>query len=678
MKNISLLLLLIPLSLLSQVNDKTCETLSKINRIIQHEHFMPKPIDDSLSVFVFDSFVDGLDGDRNLFTKAEYESLCKHRLIIDDDILSNDCSFMEDFVRLYKLALERKKAILEKISREPLDYSGKDSIRFSRTSFPFDLKEADFERVWKKRIRFEILEDISKSGKNLDSLKLHFTELERISADKTYQSNLCKVSNILENKKGLESVLQNDFLNFFCMYFDPHTNYFFLDAKTSFMSSLSTNNLSLGLGMGLNEKEEIIVEEVIPGGPAAQSQKFERDDVIVKVSNKKGQEYLVSCTSLETIGELIFSDANKVIQLTVRKKNGTLLDISLEKEIMKASENSVYSYIAEKNNTRVGYIKVPNFYSDFEENSIQGCAHDIAVEISKLERDNIEGLVLDLQDNGGGSMEEAMKLAGMFVDNGPLSVSVNKNRRQYVLKDSNRGAIYEGPLVILIDGGSASASEFFTGALQDYNRALVIGATSLGKASIQTIVPLDDSEQEFVKLTIQKFYRITGQSSQIKGIVPDIYLPVIYDSIMPREKSFKTALKYDFIESKANYKKYDTDFTNVIRKSVERVKNDSRFIQYEILNSKINGIYNHPKPSMKLTLDQVFAQMREINTLWKKIKAETDKPTDCKITNTTYQKEKMESDPLSKEINDYKMKYVKNNPYLSEAVSIIRDCNTKE
>jgi carboxyl-terminal processing protease len=676
MRQISLFLLFAPLGLLGQTNAKTCEILAKIDNLIEQEHFKPKPIDDSLSVFVFDSFVDGLDEDHNLFTKAEYETLKKHRLTLDDDILNGDCSFMNDFTDLYRNALLRKKTVLEKISGEALDFSGKDSIRFSRISFPFDLTESDFERVWRKRVRFEILEDISKISNNLDSLKQNFPALEKAAADKIFQSNLCKVTNILDNKTGIEQVLQNDFLNYFCTYFDPHTNYFFLDAKTSFMSALSTNNLSLGLGMGLNEKEEIVVEEIIPGGPAAQSQQFERDDVIVKVANKQGNEFLVSCTSLDAIGELIFSDANKELVLTVRKKNGSLVDVSLQKQVMKASENSVYSFIAESKGTRVGYIKIPNFYSDFEGHSIQGCATDVANEIGKLQRDKIEGLVIDLQDNGGGSMEEAMKLAGMFVDNGPVSISVNRNRRTNILKDSSRGVVYNGPMVLLINGSSASASEFFSGAMQDYNRALVVGAPSLGKASIQTILPLDHNEQEFVKLTIQKFYRITGESSQIKGIVPDIMMPVIYDSIMPREKSYKTALEYDFITTKARFTRYETDFSKVIQQSRDRIKADRRFVMYEALNKRINSIYTHPKPYMRLMLDDVFPEIHSIDELWKKIKNSSELPAECVISNTEAEIEKITPDPLLREINEFKIKDVRNNPYLAEAVLMIRDFNS--
>jgi len=675
MKKISLVLFLTTYSLFGQNSAKTCELLSKINTLIQHEHFHPKPVDDSLSVFVFDTFMDDLDGNRNLFTKIEYDNLCKHRLSLDNYILQNDCSFMNDFVSVYQFALERKKKSLEKIQNEVLDYTAKDTVKFSKKNFPFDLVATNIDKVWRKRIKYDILEDISKLSSNLDSLTPNFSKLEKISKVKIFDTNLCKVNSILDSKKGLGYDLQNDFLNIFCTYFDPHTNYFSLDAKTSFMSGLTTSGLSLGLNVSLNDKEEIVVEEIIPGGPAARAEKFEKNDVILKVSNKKGEEYLVSCASLEKIGELIYSDSNEEIELTIQKKNGNILAVSLKKQVMKATANAVSSFIVEKE-IKVGYINIPNFYSDFDGYSEQGCADDVVKEIIKLKQDNIKGLVIDLQDNGGGSMEEAIKLAGMFIDYGSVSVLLNSKNKQSVLKDYNRGSVYYGPIVILINGISASASEFFAATMQDYNRAIIIGSKSLGKASMQTILPLDENKQDFVKLTVEKFYRITGDSNQIKGIIPDIALPVLYDSIVPREISFKTALKYDAINSKARFIPFRKDYyPAIIDLSNARLKNNARFNEINLANTAINALYNDPKKPLQVTFREVFNDIHEIDSLWKKVKKIAKTETTCTISNNSYDSEKLQSDSFQQEINTYKIKDLKTSPYIEEAVAILNDIN---
>ena len=675
MRKISLLLFLTTFSLLGQNSSKTCELLSKINALVQQEHFQPKPVDDSLSIYVFDTFVDGLDGNRNLFTKQEYEDLSKYRLLLDNYILQNDCSFMDDFVSLYQLALERKKKTLEKIQNEVFDYNSNDSVKFSKKNFPFELKTDEFERVWRKRVRYDILEDISKLSANQDSLAIHFSSLEKTSKTKIFENYLCKLNSTLTNKKGLENELQNDFLNIFCTYFDPHTNYFSLDAKTSFMSSLSTSGLSLGLNVTLNEKEEIVVAEIIPGGPAAKTEKFEKDDVILKVSNRKGEYYSVSCSSLEKIGELIFSDSNTEIEFTIQKKSGSILTILVKKQLMKATSNAVYSFIVEKE-TKIGYINIPNFYSNFDGYSPRGCADDVAKEIEKLEKDNIEGLVIDLQNNGGGSMEEAVQLAGMFIDYGPVSVLVNNKKKQSILKDYSRGVSYFGPIVILINGNSASASEFFSAAMQDYNRALIVGSKSLGKASMQSILPLDRSQQDFVKLTLEKFYRITGDSNQIKGVIPDIKLPTLYDSIVPRENSFKTALKYNRINTKAKFNAFSKEYyPTLIGLSNLRSKNNALFQEILSANLEINALYNNPKKPLRLAFKDIFTDIHEIDTLWKKVKKISKSETNCIISNNSYDTEKLKFDTFQQEINASKIKNLKTDPYIEEAVAILNDFN---
>lgn len=677
MKLFSLSLFLISFSLFSQNGDKTCEILSEINTLIQQEHYNPKPVDDSLSVYVFDTFMDQLDPNRNLFTQIEYQKLVQHRLQLDNYIAQKNCSFMNDFVSAYQLALKRKKKILDKIQKEAFDYNTNDTVKFSKKNFPFDLVEKDLERVWKKRLRYDILEEISKLSTNLDSLNIHFEKLEKSTKTKVFDTNLCKVSSLLSSKKGIEEDLKNSFLNIFCTYFDPHTNYFSPDAKSSFMSGLSTSNLSLGLNITFNEKEEIIVEDIVPGGPAAKSEKFEKEDVILKVSNKKGEEYLVSCASIEKIGELIYSDSNAEIELTIQKKNGNIQAVLLKKEVMKTNANSVFSYIVEKE-TRIGYINIPSFYSDFDGSTVQGCADDVAKEIVKLQKDNIKGLVIDLQDNGGGSMEEAIKLAGMFIDSGPISVLVNSKKKQDIIKDVNRGSAYNGPIIVLINGNSASASEFYSATMQDYNRAIIIGSKSLGKASMQTIIPLEEKkQQDFVKLTVEKFYRVTGESNQIKGIIPDILLPVLFDSITTREVSFKTALQQDTISTKANFNALaNPNFEKIVALSNSRVKKSELFNEINIANTEINALYHHLKKPIRLTFKDVFNDLHEIDTLWEKVKKIAERESSCTILNNSYDIEKIKFDTFQQDINTYRIKNLKKNPYLEEAVAILKDYTT--
>lgn len=668
------LVFLFPLMLLAQNSQKTCDLFLKIDNLFYNEHFHYKPVDDSLSVFVFDTFVNDLDPQRNIFTQKEYQNLSRFRFEIDDFLLQENCGFMNDFEETYKKAIQRKKMVLEKIHAETLNYDTNDTIRFSKKSFPFDLQENDLERVCRKRIRYDVLSEISEISNNLDSLSQNFESIEKPIRLKNYEDNLCTVANILSSKSGLFTDLQTKFLDIFCQYFDPHSNYFTPDAKSSFMSGLSTSNLTLGLFVDLNEKNELEIVEIVTGGPAFKSKKIEIGDIITKVANQKGEEYQVSCGALEKIAQLIFADANAIIGLTIKKKNGTLIDIILKKQLMKATENEVYSFIIE-NNLKMGYINIPSFYADFENNSGQGCANDVAREIVKLQKENIKGIVIDLQNNGGGSIDEAIKLAGMFVNPGPISILADGYQNQTVLHNPIIGTIYNGPIVIIINGNSASASEFFSAAMQDYQRAILIGSPTLGKATMQTILPLDqNNDHDFVKVTTQKFYRITGDSNQIKGIIPDIVLPVLFDSIVQREKNYKTALAYDQIIPKSNFVAFSNiNFSKIIKISSLRLAKNPRFQKIIELNSKINAFYSTLKKPIPLQFKSIFADVHQSDALFDQVKKTNNIETICKIYNHSFNQSKLKKDSFQKEINDLEINNLQKNPYLEEASFIIND-----
>lgn len=675
MKKILLFLLLYNLNVFSQDSGKSCDVLLKISALIQREHFQPKPVDDSLSVFVFESLLADLDTDKNIFLKSEYEYLSKHKYKLDDYLFDKDCSFFQDFAKTYKVALERTKSTIEKIQKTRLDYKAIDTIRFTKKEFPFYVKAEDVEKVYTKRLKFDILEDISKSSKNLDSIKLNFDAIEKASKQKIFETALCKITNRLDSKEGLEKSIRDSFYNLFCVYFDPHSSYFSYDTKSSFLSGLSTSSLSLGMYVSLNEKEELVVQEIVPGGPAAHSEVIEKGDLVIKVSPKKGEDLMVSCNSLDKIGEIIFSDTYKKITLSLRKKNGNQYDVTLEKKIMKADDYSVYSFITSKNDTKVGYINIPSFYTDFENHSNKGVADDVVKEILKLKKDNVQGLILDLQNNGGGSMEEAIKLSGMFIDVGPISVLVDNKKNQKIIKDFNRGSVYNGPIIILVNGNSASASEFFASVMQDYNRAVLIGSTTLGKATMQQILPIENgNEQNFVKLTLEKFYRITGNSHQQTGVIPDIQIPTLYDSIISREKSYKTALKNDAISVKVKFVPYQRSaFSSLIPISESRIAKNSYFNKVVSLNQKINSLYGTQKASFPLNLENVFQDVHSVDTIFDAVKELVETEIDFDIKSTSYDDETLKFDAFKKTLTDFRVKELKTNSFVSEGINIISD-----
>ncbi|MFV8327384.1 carboxy terminal-processing peptidase [Flavobacterium sp. ZS1P14] len=674
MKTISLVLFLTAFSLFGQNDVKTCEILSKINALIQREHINPKPVDDSLSVFVFDRFIDELDPSRNIFLKSEYDTLSqKYRLNIDNLIKDKACGFLSDIVSVYKKDLLRNKHLLERIDKETIDYEGKDTIRFYKKAYPIYLLDNQVEKVWRKKIRYEILDDMAQVSKNLDSIKTNFNALALHSKNTVIQNELCRINSILENESNLEESLYNHF----CSYFDPHTAYFSDDSKSNFVASLSKEHLSLGLNVSLNEKSEIIVGELDPNGPAFLTGKIKKGDQIVSISNLK-ETLLVSCASLESISNMILSDANKNIVLTLRRNSGKSFEVLVEKQVIKDEENTVYSFIVEKD-IKIGYIKIPSFYADIEGNSGKGCAQDVAKEIIKLQKDNIKGLVIDLVDNGGGSMEEAIKLAGIFIDEGPISIVIDNKKVQTTIDDPFKGMLYKDPIVLLINGNSASASEFFASVLQDYHRALLIGSTTLGKATMQTIVPLEENDNEnFVKVSINRFYRITGKSHQSVGVFPNVQMPEIYETIFQKEQDFPTAFKNDSIETFIKFKPYVKNnlIQKIEQKSQLRIRNDSYFNAINTINKRIDDLVNQPKKAIPLTIETVFEEQNEVSALWEKINTFDSASINLNVYNSNLNTLLLAVHPSEKNNNQFQLDALKKNHYLNEAITIIEDYNT--
>ncbi|MDX6189801.1 S41 family peptidase [Flavobacterium sp. Fl-318] len=673
MKKIVFAFALITSTLFSQNSDKTCEILNKINVLIQTEHIRPKPVDDSLSVFVFDNLINELDPSRNIFFQSEYEEISKkYRHNLDDLILQNDCSFLTDITTKYRNGLLRTKTVLEKIQAEPIDYNKNDTIRFYKKSFAFYLNKENLEKVWLKKLRYQILDDIVETSDNLDSIKTNFKSIEAVSKKLILTNEICRINTLLETKSKQDEKLYN----FFCTYFDPHTAYFSDDSKSSFVASLSKEHLSLGMTVNLNEKNEIIVEEVDPNGPAFKTGQIKKGDQIVSVSNEK-ETLKVSCASLESISTMILSESNKNIVFTLKRNSGKSFEVAIEKQVMKDEENSVFSFIIGKE-SKIGYIKIPSFYADLDGNSRKGCADDVAREVIKLEKDDIEGLVIDLIDNGGGSMEEAIKMAGMFIDYGPLSVVVDNKQEQTVINDPFRGLIYKGPIVILVNSNTASASEFFSSILQDYNRALLLGSTTLGKATMQTILSLDEEKNtDFLKITINKFYRVTGKSHQYVGVTPDVILPEFYEDVYQKESDFPTAIKNDSIKPFLKYRTYVKRnlITKIATNSTIRLADNYYFNDIKKINQKIDKLVNVPKSEVLMTLDAVFEQKKRISALWTEIHTFNDDNNPLDVYNSTVNQFLLGVYPTEKTMNQYQIDNLKTNPYLNEAVNIITEFN---
>lgn len=669
LKKLLLFIALLPVWCFAQSEKNPCETLTKINSIIQGQHYKPKPVDDSLSVYVFKTFLEQLDNDNNLFLEPEVAVLKKHQFQIDDNLKTKNCSFLDEIFQAYNKSVNRYEQVIAALKKEPFPYSSVEEIRFSKKSFPYSKDEKEMKLAFKKRILFDILKDVAETSKNKDSLTVNFNSIVVKSKSKIFDMYECKTSGYRLTRKDFNS----KFFSAFCSYFDPHTEYFTESDKSSFLSQVSADNLTFGMFLSINDKSEVTVDEVVPGSSAYFTEKIDSGDLVVKIKSKN-EEYAISCSSMDKISEIINSSEYKSADFTMKKKTGATYTVNLVKKVMKDYGNNVYSYIIEKDGKKTGYIRIPSFYATFE-NGKTNVSDDVAKEVYKLQEDNIDGLIIDLENNGGGSMEEAIKLTGEFIDIGPVAIMNDRSGKKEILKDLNRGMIYSGPLVIMINGFSASASEFFTNAMQDYNRAVIIGNQSHGKASMQQILPLSDGKNpsEFIKLTIEKFFRVTGKSNQKTGITPDVFIPTVFDKQMPRESSQPTALENGSISTTIRYNIVVNENAKAIELSKKRISKSADAKKLQDLENKINTIYDNTLPNIPLQFSKVFDEVNRINSLWREIEEANEKEYPINVERNTTDIEYQQFDDYMKTNNKEKIKAIKSNFHIVEAVNIIND-----
>lgn len=663
-------MLLLPLLVLSQKEKNPCETLSSINALIQENHYRPKPIDDSLSVYVFKTFLNRLDEENRLFITPEINEIKKHEYQIDDYIKAHDCNFLHDFYLSYSKSVARYAAIIASIKSEDFPFSSNEKIVFSKKAFPYANDEAELKRLYKKSILFNVLREIAELSTNKDSLATNFESLATSNKLKVFDKYECKT----ESYQMTEDEFNAQFYTVYCSYFDPHTEYFSENDKSEFFSTVSSDNLTFGLYVSLSEKDELTVLDVLPGSSAYFSDKINVGDQLLKIKYKE-KVFEIACSTMNMVNEIITSKNYKTAVFTFRKKSGEIYNVRLVKKVLKDYENNVYSFKLKIDNATFGYIKIPSFYSTFE-NGKSSITVDVANEIYKLEDDQIDGLIIDVEDNGGGSMEEAVRLSGLFINDGPLAIMNNNKNNKEIIPDSIQGTVYNGPMVIMINGFSASASEFFANAMQDYNRAIIVGNKSLGKATMQRILPINSNNDEFLKLTLEKFYRITGKSNQYNGITPDVEIPLLFDKQMPRENSYTTALKNDEIGGVLKYNFIENAiYADAIAASKKRLSESTAANEIKNLNTKINPLYDADLPPVDLNFSDVFDSVNKINSLWAAIKTENEKEYPINVELNTADSKLQKKDEFMKTNTTERIKNIRQNFHILEATNILYDVN---
>ncbi len=664
---------------------KTQETAIILKRQIERLHFSPKAVNDSFSSEMFTKILKELDPRQNIFTADDYTVLFHFRYKLDDELNGAGWKFLDVLSDLYKQRLKRADSLAESILQKPLDLSTDDKITFLKNNdFQFASSPAELRTRWTKWFKFQTLNsvyDLQEMDSAKTPLKTLLAKHESTIRDKMRKRTKKNIQTIL-SPAVYDNYLKETYYNALATTFDPHTMFFSAQDKENFQSELSTENFSFGFDIDETKEGKIVVAGLIPGGPAWRTGEIHVDDELLQLQWEGKQAVDISAISFDEADELLKESNHGTITLKMKKTNGAIYSIALQKEKIETQENVVKGYVL-SGEKKIGYISLPDFYTNWEDENGSGCANDLAKEIVRLKRENIEGLILDIRFNGGGSLGEALELAGIFIDEGPLTGTKEKNGKLVFLKDPNRGTIYDGPLIVLINGQSASASELVAAVLQDYNRAVIAGSPSYGKATMQQVFPVDTllknpaahSENGYVKITGGKLYRVTGQTAQLNGVIPDIHLPDAFDALQYGERFTPDILPSDTVKRNAYYKPLSPlPVAQLSGLSNQRVNNNKNFQQLKEAIRIEKQLRSSTERVIPLKLE-LFEKWADANNSSAILFGEKEN-TSSKVFTAQNHKDEVQQvlrDNYAKTINEIILKNIQQDIYIEEAYQITID-----
>jgi carboxyl-terminal processing protease len=602
--------------------------LSTIGQLLESEHYSPRNIDDAFSKEVFNAYFKALDPEKNTFLQSDLDSLSNYSATIDDEIHGATIAFQPAVSRIYALRIIETKAIFNQIMDQPFNFNLDDSVSLNSDKMAYPKDAAERAKRWEMLLKYRTIERyaslIEEREKNKDKEKFVYKNDSTLEAEsrayikKSYKKRIESFEKTFTKEKQFEL-----FLNSITGLMDPHTDYLAPVEKRSFTEQMS--GVIYGIGAQLTQDDfGIRIASIQPGGPAWKSGQIVVNDVIVKIA--QGAEEPVDVSGYETTDavKLIRGNLGTEVRLTFRKPDGTFKVVSLIREKIVLDEGYARSVVIQNGADKYGYILLPDFYADFEREDGHRCSEDVAAEIKKLKAENVKGIIIDVRFNGGGSLYEVVQMAGLFIDKGPVVQIRNKEGRSQTLYDETPGILYDGPLVVMANEFSASASEIFAGAIQDYKRGIVVGSSSTyGKGTVQRNVafgkPLDSlgiqTEYGAVKLTFQKFYRITGSSTQKKGVVPDVILPDEYEYLKYREKDNESALSWDEME-RAKYMVWPNNapLSQVVQSTNLHIQNDTAINRFK---ENLRWVSNQIETPVYLKLDKFQAFKKRVQEVSK-------------------------------------------------------------
>ena len=668
--------------------------LQSIISFLDQAHFKPVTIDDTFSKNLFIDYLDILDHSKRFLIKSDIDQMRQYELILDDQIRSSKLDFFDLSLKILDNSLVRARKFTNDILAQPMSFDKKEIAQVDYDSIDYARDEKELRQRWYQALKYEVLQEVAdyqNRSKN-DSVVTDKTEpvksmavVEKESREKVlkdFEKMFDRISQLRREDR------LSDFLNIICSQYDPHTSYLSPRDKEDF--NVGMTGKLIGIGARLQaEGEYIKVVEVVPGGPAWKDKELAVNDVIIKVRQEGEAPLDIRGMRIDDVVSKIRGKLGTKVTLTVKKPNGTTKDITIIREEVVMDEGFAKSEILSLDGVinNVGYINLPKFYADFEDNSGRFSYSDVAKEIEYLKKENVNGIIIDLRNNPGGSLNDVIKMSGLFIEKGPIVQVRSKGRNPYVMSDDDPSFLYDGPLVIMINHNSASASEIMAAALQDYKRAVVIGSHSTyGKGTVQRFFDLDravrgnDGVKPLgeVKATIQKYYRVNGGSTQLKGVTPDIVLPDIYNYIKTGEEENKHPMSWSQIPPA----KYSQDVFVIKNLNEVLANSKSRTSQnpiFGIIDQNAKRVKAQmDRKTVPLDLETYTAEMETRKAEEKKFNDLFEDIEGMNVTNLAIKLPEINSDSVKISRNEAFIKKLKKDIYLEEAIRVIKDLQSNK
>ena len=668
-------------------DDKDKLLLDLITYVLEKGHYEPKNIDDDFSVSVFEDFIDVIDPTKRYFIASDISEFEQYKFQIDDQIKNTDITF---FNAVYERLIQRMqdaKEIYKDVLQEPFDYNQNESISIEYDKELFAANKTDLKERWRKQLKYATLgtydSKIDHMEKGADSVtddhdhQAHSPEEAEVESRKSTEATLDEFFDFVDDLERKDWFVQ--YINTIVDEFDPHTFYFAPEEKEKFDTSMSGK--FEGIGARLQKKPEgAKIVEIISGGPVWRDQNLEVGDEIIKVGQNGEEPINIVGMRLDDAIKLIKGAQGTIVDLTVRKVDGSLQEVSLTRDVVELEESYAKSANIIKGNQQFGLINLPKFYVDFEDYGERNAASDVAQEVERLKQEGAEGLILDLRDNGGGSLKTVVEMAGLFIKDGPIVQVRSSGKGKEVYDDKDERIQWDGPLVILVNELSASASEILAAAMQDYKRAIVIGSKqTFGKGTVQNVIPLDNivrsnehGDLGAIKLTTQKFYRINGGSTQLEGVKSDVVVPDKYSYIDLGERDQSNPLKWDKI-TPADYKTWDgyIDYEQTIANSKKRmaanpqiklIEENAKWLKSEQDESEISLNYN--------TYKEEKDKDKEQSDFFKSL---SDYDSHLTFKSLKYEEDLFTKDSVLREKRNRWHTNLAKDVYVEEAVNVLQD-----